>query len=86
MAAILRSRELEFLHPVARTVGGPAVRSQATVGGNLFAATPYGDLTAALLVLNATVGIHGGAMAPASCRSPSCWRSASAACRGPWRK
>jgi CO/xanthine dehydrogenase FAD-binding subunit len=60
MAGILASRELEFLHPVARTIGGPAVRSAATVGGNLFAETPYGDLTAALLALNATVGLHGG--------------------------
>jgi xanthine dehydrogenase small subunit len=60
MADILSSRELDFLHLVARTVGGPAVRSQATVGGNLFAETPYGDLTAAFLALNGTVGLHGG--------------------------
>lgn len=60
MAEILQNRELDFLHPVARAVGGPAVRSMATIGGNLFAETPYGDLTAALLVLNATVGVHGG--------------------------
>lgn len=60
MAEILKSRELDFLHPVARTVGGPAVRSAATVGGNLFAEAPYGDLTVALLVLEATVSVHGG--------------------------
>ena len=60
MAEILRSRELDFLHPVARSVGGPAVRSQATIGGNLFAETPYGDLTVALLALNGTVNLHGG--------------------------
>jgi xanthine dehydrogenase small subunit len=60
MAEILRSRELDFLHPVARSVGGPAVRSAATVGGNLFAETPYGDLTVAFLALDATVGVHGG--------------------------
>jgi xanthine dehydrogenase small subunit len=60
MAEILQSRELDFLHPVARSVGGPAVRSQATVGGNLFAETPYGDLTAALLVLNGTASLQGG--------------------------
>ena len=52
MAQVLQSRELDFLHPVARAVGGPAVRSQATVGGNLFARTPYGDFTAALLALD----------------------------------
>lgn len=60
MAEILRSRELDFLHPVGRAVGGPAVRSMATVGGNLFAQTPYGDLTTALLALNGSVGLHGG--------------------------
>jgi xanthine dehydrogenase small subunit len=60
MAEILRSRELGFLHPIARTVGGPAVRSAATVGGNLFAETPYGDLVVALLVLDAAVSVHGG--------------------------
>jgi xanthine dehydrogenase small subunit len=60
MAEILRSRELDFLHPAARSVGGPAVRSAATVGGNLFAEIPYGDLTVALLALDATVSVHGG--------------------------
>ena len=60
MSQILASRELEFLHPVARLVGGPAVRNMATVGGNLFALHPYGDLTAALLVCEATVALAGG--------------------------
>src|SRR4029450_5711494 len=35
MAQIMASRELGFLHPVARAVGGPAIRNMATVGGNL---------------------------------------------------
>lgn len=60
MAEILKSRELDFLHAVASTVGGPAVRSAATVGGNLFAENPYGDLTVALLALDATASLHGG--------------------------
>ena len=60
MARILASRELAFLHPAARSVGGPAVRAQATVGGNLFAPPPYGDLTAALLALDARVSIQSG--------------------------
>ena len=60
MAAILAERELAYLHPVARIVGGPAVREAATVGGNLFAPTPYGDFTAALLALDATVMLAGG--------------------------
>jgi CO/xanthine dehydrogenase FAD-binding subunit len=60
MAAILAERELSFLHPVARAVGGPAVREAATVGGNLFAHSPYGDFAAALLALDATVALAGG--------------------------
>jgi xanthine dehydrogenase small subunit len=60
MSQILASRELAFLHPAARVVGGPAVRSMATIGGNLFAPTPYGDFATALLTLDASVLIHGG--------------------------
>lgn len=60
MSQILASRELEFLHQVARAVGGPAVRNMATVGGNLFAEHPYGDMTAALLVLDGSVTMAGG--------------------------
>jgi CO/xanthine dehydrogenase FAD-binding subunit len=60
MAAILAERELAFLHPVARAVGGPAVREAATVGGNLFAPSPYGDFAAALLALDATVTLGAG--------------------------
>jgi xanthine dehydrogenase small subunit len=59
MVDILASRDLACLHPVARVVGGPAVRAMATVGGNLFAPTPYGDLAAALLALDATVRLQG---------------------------
>jgi CO/xanthine dehydrogenase FAD-binding subunit len=60
MAQILANRDLAFLHPAARIVGGPAVRNMATVGGNLFAHAPYGDFTAALLALGATVSVSGG--------------------------
>jgi xanthine dehydrogenase small subunit len=60
MARILADRELAFLHPAARSVGGPAIRSMATVGGNLFAPSPYGDLTTALLALDASVAVQGG--------------------------
>jgi CO/xanthine dehydrogenase FAD-binding subunit len=59
MADIIRHRDLAFLAPVARGVGGPAVRTMATVGGNLFAANPYGDLAVALLALGASVTIAG---------------------------
>ena len=60
MAQVIANRELSFLHPVARVVGGPAIRNMATVGGNLFAPSPYGDFTVALLALDATVAMSGG--------------------------
>lgn len=59
MAQILASRELSFLHPAARAVGGPAIRVMATVGGNLLAPAPYGDFTVAMLALGATVSVSG---------------------------
>ncbi len=60
MAMVLGHRELAFLHPVAKSVGGPAVRTMATIGGNLFAQTPYGDFTVALLALEAQVTLQSG--------------------------
>ena len=60
MAQVLATPDLAFLHPAARSVGGPAVRAQATVGGNLFAPPPYGDFTAALLALDARVSVQSG--------------------------
>jgi CO/xanthine dehydrogenase FAD-binding subunit len=60
MATILAERDLAVLHPVARAVGGPAVREAATVGGNLFAPSPYGDLATALLALDARVRLAVG--------------------------
>ena len=59
-ARILAERELAFLHAPARSIGGPAVRNMGTVGGNLFAANPFGDFTVALLALDAVVSVHGG--------------------------
>jgi CO/xanthine dehydrogenase FAD-binding subunit len=60
MADILASRDVEFLAPVARAVGGPAVRNMATVGGNLFAPHPYGDFATALLALQGEVHYANG--------------------------
>ena len=60
LARILAERDLAFLHAPARSIGGPAVRNMATVGGNLFAPSPYGDFTVALLALDATVSVQGG--------------------------
>jgi xanthine dehydrogenase small subunit len=60
MASIARDPRLKFLHPVANSIGGPAVRAMATVGGNLFAPAPYGDMAVALLALDAEVALHDG--------------------------
>ena len=59
MAAILASRELAFLHPAARAVGGPAIRQAASVGGNICAHQPWGDLAVMLLALDARIVFAG---------------------------
>lgn len=59
MRELLASRELAFLHAPARQVGGPQLRAMGTVGGNLFAPHPYGDLAVALLALGARAVIVG---------------------------
>lgn len=61
MAMLLAARDLGMLHAPARSVGGPAIRAMATIGGNLFAPTPYGDLAVALLALDAVATVHGAA-------------------------
>lgn len=60
MAMVLKNRDLAFLHAAARAVGGPAIRQMATIGGNLFAESPYGDLAVALLALDAQVMVQSG--------------------------
>ncbi|MGD1883953.1 MAG: FAD binding domain-containing protein [Paracoccaceae bacterium] len=55
MASIINHPDLSVLAPVARAIGAPALRNMATVGGNLFAPHPYGDLAVALLALDAFV-------------------------------
>lgn len=60
MAMVLANRDLAFLHGPARAIGGPAVRNMATIGGNLFAPSPYGDFTVALLALEAQVVVQSG--------------------------
>lgn len=60
MAAIARHPDLGTLAKAARSVGGPAIRNMATVGGNLFAPAPYGDFAVALLALDATVSTDDG--------------------------
>ncbi|HWM08898.1 MAG TPA: FAD binding domain-containing protein, partial [Solirubrobacteraceae bacterium] len=43
----------------ARAVGGPTLRNMATIGGNLLAGAPYGDVGVALLALEAEVTLSG---------------------------
>lgn len=64
MADVLAARDVDFLHPVARAIGGPQIRNMATVGGNLFAPNPYGDFAVALLALDATVTMTDGRTMP----------------------
>ncbi len=64
LAALMRAGETEFLAPVARAIGGPAVRNMGTVGGNLFMRAPFGDLGVALLALDATVEMADGQSLP----------------------
>ncbi len=59
MAEVAREPGLAFLAPVAESIGGPAVRNMATVGGNLFAWSPYGDFAVALIALGAAVVSEG---------------------------
>lgn len=59
VATILASRDLAFLHPAARAVGGPAIRQAATVGGNVCAHQPWGDLAVMLLALDARLAFAG---------------------------
>jgi CO/xanthine dehydrogenase FAD-binding subunit len=49
-----------ILAQAAAAVGGPAVRTMATVGGNLFAPSPAGDVAVALLALDAEVELVSG--------------------------
>jgi CO/xanthine dehydrogenase FAD-binding subunit len=58
MAKVAADARLAFLKAVAESIGGPAVRAMATVGGNLFAPYPYGDFAVALLALGAEVTIE----------------------------
>lgn len=57
IAELARHSELKFLMPVIESIASPTLRNMATVGGNLFAAQPYGDLAVCLVALGATAMI-----------------------------
>ena len=55
MRQIRESLPIPALQEAARGVGGPALQNMATVGGNIFAHQPYGDVAVVLLTLDASV-------------------------------
>ena len=57
IAELARHSELKFLLPVINSIASPTLRNMATVGGNLFAKQPYGDLAVCLVALNAKATI-----------------------------
>jgi CO/xanthine dehydrogenase FAD-binding subunit len=57
IADLARHSELKFLSPAINSIASPTLRNMATVGGNLFAEQPYGDLAVCLVALNATATI-----------------------------
>lgn len=54
---LARAATLDFLQPVVRSIASPPVRNLATVGGNLFAVQPHGDLAVAFLALGARLDV-----------------------------
>jgi xanthine dehydrogenase small subunit len=59
LATLATLDDLPALRSAAQGVGGWALRNTATLGGNLHAAAPYGDLAPVLLALDATVRLVG---------------------------
>jgi CO/xanthine dehydrogenase FAD-binding subunit len=67
LATVGRHDALLFLRPVIESIGSPTIRNMATVGGNLFAPAPYGDLAAALVALDARIDV----LSPSGSRTDS---------------
>ena len=59
LARLSQLDELPILAQAAGMLGGPAVRTLATVGGNMFAPPPYADIAVPLLALDAQVELAG---------------------------
>jgi CO/xanthine dehydrogenase FAD-binding subunit len=55
LSQVLQHERIPVLQQAAHNVGSWAVRNMGTAGGNLFAPPPAGDLTVALLALDARV-------------------------------
>lgn len=59
LADLGTDERMAWLRPVVESIASPIIRNLATVGGNLFARQPYGDLAVALLALDAVADIAG---------------------------
>jgi CO/xanthine dehydrogenase FAD-binding subunit len=59
IARLAQLDRLPILAQAASMFGAPAVRNMATVGGNLFATPPYGDIAVPLLALDAQAELAG---------------------------
>jgi CO/xanthine dehydrogenase FAD-binding subunit len=59
LGTVAERAEIPILAAAARSIGSWALRTTATVGGNLLVDGPYGDLAPALLVLDAELGLAG---------------------------
>jgi CO/xanthine dehydrogenase FAD-binding subunit len=55
LAQLAQALPQDYIQAGVASISGPAVRNLATVGGNLFAKPPYGDLATLLLALDAEV-------------------------------
>jgi len=67
------AREVEFLREAVNSIASPTIRNMATVGGNLFARQPHGDLAACLLALDAQTEKEGDLVTAVSFKVPERW-------------
>lgn len=59
LTALSTDPGLAFLRSAVESIASPTIRNLATVGGNLFASAPYGDLATCLLALDAQASVVG---------------------------
>ena len=67
------AREVPFLRDSIASIASPTIRNMATVGGNLFAPQPHGDLAVCLLALDAQVDKTGDLVTSISFKVPEHW-------------
>jgi len=67
------ARAVPFLRDSIDSIASPTIRNMATVGGNLFAPQPHGDLAVCLLALDAQVDKTGDLVTSISFTVPEHW-------------